>query len=143
MDLALDVNTEIYRLKEGNKFRMVLSKSLTDEQDDGEYKPTKGTLADKFEYVMYGKVFKFSEEKQGGDLVMCVRAVWCYCGSTAPAPNDLFYVLAVPAASPLSLLRSAYASFGGLLMKLTGSPAHLRDIELDSRIYLLLKKIGG
>ena len=32
-------------------------------------------------------------------------------------------------------------SFGGLLMRLKGDPRHLQNLVLDSRIYLLIRKI--
>lgn len=35
---------------------------------------------------------------------------------------------------------SVYASFGGLLMKLTGDPAKLAVLEVDSKVYLLMRK---
>ena len=33
-----------------------------------------------------------------------------------------------------------YVSFGGLLMRLRGDPNHLSKLQVDSRIYLLLRK---
>ncbi|KAJ1348604.1 DNA-directed RNA polymerases I, II, and III subunit RPABC3 [Parelaphostrongylus tenuis] len=36
---------------------------------------------------------------------------------------------------------SVYASFGGLLMKLKGEAFNLQNFELDSNIYLLMKKV--
>lgn len=35
--------------------------------------------------------------------------------------------------------KAVYVSFGGLLMKLTGEPRHLNDIELDKNIYCLMR----
>ena len=35
-----------------------------------------------------------------------------------------------------------YISFGGLLLQISGKNKDLKDLELDSRIYLLMKKIG-
>ncbi len=66
------------------------------------------TLADTYDYVMYGKVFKFLDEKE----------------KDQPAK--------------LSIL----ISFGGLLMNLKGSPTNkaFSTINLDERVYLLLKK---
>ena len=37
---------------------------------------------------------------------------------------------------------SIYASFGGLLLGITGAPSHLSNLAMDERIYLLLKKIN-
>ncbi|KAH7102996.1 RNA polymerase I [Auriculariales sp. MPI-PUGE-AT-0066] len=55
-----------------------------------------------FEYVMYGKVYKFDEGK-----------------------NEQV---------------TAYASFGGLLMALTGSYRHMQGIVLGENIYLLIRR---
>lgn len=40
----------------------------------------------------------------------------------------------------LNYFRSVFASFGGLLVLLQGDPRYLPGIELDARIYLLIKK---
>lgn len=36
-----------------------------------------------------------------------------------------------------------FTSYGGLLMSLKGEPSHLTKIELDQRMYLLIKKIDA
>lgn len=36
---------------------------------------------------------------------------------------------------------SIFVSFGGLLMRLTGAPKNLKGFEMDSRIFLLMKKV--
>jgi len=62
--LILDYNSEIYDLPVGTKFTMVLTESL--DLDSNEVGPGqtefdqsgRSTLADEFEYVMHGKVFK-------------------------------------------------------------------------------------
>lgn len=36
---------------------------------------------------------------------------------------------------------SVFVSFGGLLMKLKGDPAKLSVLEVDSRVYLLMRKV--
>lgn len=38
--------------------------------------------------------------------------------------------------------RSAYASFGGLLMRLQGDANNLSGFEVDHQIYLLIKKLA-
>ena len=35
-----------------------------------------------------------------------------------------------------------YISFGGLLMSIKGKAKDLKDLEMDSRIYLCLKQLG-
>lgn len=62
MDLILDVNTQIYPVDYGEKFRLVLANTLKEDgtPDDGDYNPSDTSLsrADQFEYVMYGKVYR-------------------------------------------------------------------------------------
>lgn len=36
-----------------------------------------------------------------------------------------------------------FTSYGGLLMSLKGEPNHLKKIELDMRMYLLIKKVDA
>ncbi|XP_073279832.1 DNA-directed RNA polymerases II and V subunit 8A-like [Primulina huaijiensis] len=65
MLLHLDVNTEIYPMYVGDKFMMVLASTLNLDgtPDSGFYTPgNRKSLADKFDYVMQGKLYKISEE---------------------------------------------------------------------------------
>jgi len=108
MELILDVNIDIYPIDINTKLSFALAKTLNldGSPDEGYYDQTqKPTLLDKFEYAMYGKIFKSSEEK-----------------------------------SP-SLKLALYVSFGGLLMMLKGDPRYFQDMEMDSRIYLLMRKL--
>lgn len=41
-----------------------------------------------------------------------------------------------------SLFSSAYVSYGGLLMRLQGDANNLHGFEVDSRVYLLMKKLA-
>ena len=97
MDLILDVNVQLYPVSLGNKFRLVLTTSLREDgmPDDGDFL-TAGwlvplsfslslslcdedlctsivstdqgpSLADTFEYVMYGKVYRIEGNKSHGD----------------------------------------------------------------------------
>lgn len=71
MNLVLDVNTEIYPIRVGDRFRMVLSKTLyPDGSTVTEHKPQdkQKSLADKFEYVMHGLLYKMSEDTSDRDL---------------------------------------------------------------------------
>ena len=107
-DLLLDINSEIYSLKDGEKITVVLASSLNldgSPDDHFSYQPNTGedhTLADTYEYVMHGRVFDITYKKDGAVIVA--------------------------------------ASFGGLLMKLTGAQRHLSSIQPDMRLYLLVKK---
>jgi len=117
MDLVLDYNSHIYKLINGQKFTLVLARTLhlDGTADSGEYNQSHETsLMDNYEYVMHGRVFKLfipslsqgnksSEEKESQKM-------------------------------------EVYASFGGLLMSLKGHPNHLQKIDLDMRIYILIRK---
>lgn len=71
MDLILDVNTQIYPVELGEKFRLVLATTLREDgtPDDGEYNPIESgtSRADQFEYVMYGKTYRIDSENAGAD----------------------------------------------------------------------------
>ncbi|KAF5841945.1 RNA polymerase subunit [Dunaliella salina] len=66
----------------------------------------KPSLMDRYEYVMYGKVYKYKDAFSGGQVKVEV-----------------------------------YISFGGLLMLLVGDPKKLQDLEVDSSVYLLVRKV--
>ncbi|TFK76947.1 RNA polymerase [Pluteus cervinus] len=122
MDLTLDYNIELLPLQVEQVFALALASSLargnpqgatggdatTEDADDKErdvWRPDgKGRrgLEEDYDYVMYGKVYKFDS---GTPEIVTV-----------------------------------YASFGGLLMALTGSFRHLTRIVLGDPIYLLLRK---
>lgn len=84
MDLTLDINSEIYPMKQGEKFTLALVSTLDldGKQDDGIFdQSAKPTLLDRYEYGMYGKVFKYEHEGKErvaiyasfGGLLMCLR----------------------------------------------------------------------
>lgn len=112
MDLILDVNTQIYPVDLGDKFRMVIATSLREDGviDDGEFDPTDTapSRADSFEYVMHGKVYRIEGDDTGPD---CTRL-------------------------------AAYVSYGGLLMRLQGDANNLHGFEMDSPVYLFMKKLA-
>ncbi len=62
------------------------------------------TLADDYQYVMFGKVFKYKDA--GGKKVQA----------------------------------EVYASFGGLLMQMSGDPKKLDELDVDQSVYLLIRK---
>lgn len=65
MDLTLDVNSEVYPMKQGEKFTLALASTLDldGKPDDGLYNQTgEPTLLDRYEYGMYGKVFRYEHE---------------------------------------------------------------------------------
>ncbi|PIL32062.1 hypothetical protein GSI_06766 [Ganoderma sinense ZZ0214-1] len=117
MDLTLDYNIELFPLQNGQSFALALASSLSrnpqgpagttedEDKDRDVWRPdAKGRrgLDDDYEYVMYGKVYRFD----GGSAEIV----------------------------------TAYASFGGLLMSLTGSFRHLTSIVLGDPVFILLRR---
>src|SRR3569623_1224218 len=89
MHLILDVNTELYPMVVDERFTCAVARTLNEDgtQDDGSYVPNRrGTLADKFEYVMFGKVYKCDEDpKQPSKMCVLPRAHRSHTGpSTCP-----------------------------------------------------------
>lgn len=68
-EITLDINSEIYPLKEGHKFEILLADRLyedaADESEVPGYDPSRelDSRAASFEYIMHGKIFKYAEEK--------------------------------------------------------------------------------
>lgn len=112
MDMILDINTWIYPIDLGDKFRLILASTLRDDgcPDIGEYNTIEsdGSRVDSFEYIMFGKLYRIEGEE------------------------------AIESATRLS----AYVSFGGLLMRLQGDGNNLHGFEIDQQMYLLLKKLA-
>jgi len=88
-EIALDVNVDIYPMEPGDKFTLALASTLKLDgtPDDGTFDQSgEPTLANKYEYVMYGKVYKFTDSKDPdgtfklevfisyGGLLMMLRA---------------------------------------------------------------------
>lgn len=64
-ELTLDVNTEIYPLRSGEKIEVVLTNTLSENgQEEEGYDPTQslGERGNAYEYIMHGTVFKYAEE---------------------------------------------------------------------------------
>lgn len=117
MDLVLDYNSNIYKLPAGSKFTLVLARTLNLDGtlDSNEYNQSnEASLMDNYEYVMHGRVFKVTA-----------------AAATSNKANE-----SKQAESKMEV----YASYGGLLMSLKGDPRNLQKIELDMRIYLLIRK---
>lgn len=68
--MTLDINTELYPLSVGDHIQVVLASSLAldGSKDDGRgWRDVRGetTLADMFDYVCHGKVYKFEDVEDG------------------------------------------------------------------------------
>ena len=68
-DLLLDINCEIYQLKDSDKFTLVLASTLHLDGSPADHfnytTSNEPTLADNYEYVMHGRVFEMSFKKDG------------------------------------------------------------------------------
>jgi len=136
MALTLDYNCEIFPLEIGQNVVLALASSLArdptvsqdgtveeDNRDRDVWRPDgKGRrgFEDDYDYVMYGRVYRFDP---GVDDVVCVLKFYPSNLSDMPHPS-----------------RTAYASFGGLLMSLTGSFRHMTNIVLGDPVFLLMRK---
>ncbi|KIJ08917.1 hypothetical protein PAXINDRAFT_139074 [Paxillus involutus ATCC 200175] len=119
MDMTLDYNTELFPLAEGQHFAMALASSLA--RDGGASAGVDGAGAedkDKDVWRPDGKGRKGLEEDY--DYVMYGK-VYKFDGGTAE-------------------IVTAYASFGGLLLSLTGSFRHMANVVLGDPVYILLRK---
>ncbi|KAG7099375.1 hypothetical protein E1B28_001231 [Marasmius oreades] len=118
MDLTLDYNIELFPLITGQNFALALASSLVRGAPGG----TSNDVADDEDkerdvWRPDGKGRKGLEEDY--DYVMYGK-VYKFDGGTAEVVT-------------------AYASFGGLLMSLTGSFRHMTNIVLGDPIYILLR----
>ncbi|KAI0757104.1 RNA polymerase I [Daedaleopsis nitida] len=116
MELTLDYNVELFPLQNDQSFALALASSLSrvpqgaagategEEKDQDVWRPDvkRRGLDDDYEYVMYGKVYRF--DSGSAEVV------------------------------------TAYASFGGLLMSLTGSHRHMTNIVLGDPVFILLRR---
>ncbi|PIN08351.1 RNA polymerase subunit 8 [Handroanthus impetiginosus] len=112
--LELDVHSDLYPMLPGEKYRMLISATL---RMDGSSVPgnfpegKEKSLADKFDYVMHGLLYKMSEaeeKKDGGKGGVKVVV---------------------------------YISFGGLQLMLKGDSLKMHKFRVDQRLFLLLRKI--
>ena len=106
VQLIVDVN-DVFDVSVDDRLHIVLASTLNldgtptpDSYDPAIF--SKPTLADKFDYVMYGKVFKFTQEE--------------------------------------GMKLSVLVSFGGLLLYIKAEPRILGLIQLDSNVFLLMRK---
>ncbi|VFR03584.1 unnamed protein product [Cuscuta campestris] len=61
-DMVLEINSEIYPVSTKTPYRMVLSRSLDLGGSDDHPEGKTISLADKFEYIMHGLLYKVAEE---------------------------------------------------------------------------------
>lgn len=112
MDLILDVNTQTYPIDLADKFRMVIATTLNED----------GTPAD----TEYNPMETGSSRADSFEYVMFGKV----------------YRLEGEEAGSDSSRLAAYISYGGLLMRLQGDANNLHGFEVDSHVYLLMKKLA-
>ncbi|PCD28168.1 hypothetical protein HYE67_002590 [Fusarium culmorum] len=121
--MSLDINIELFPCVRGDSLHVVLTTTLaldgSKEEEKGWRDVGKGgdapaTIADLYDYVCHGKIYKFEETFDGN--TMYVRD-----------------------SKPKTLIFNAYVSFGGLLMSLQGPVKKLTPLRVDN-VYLLVKK---
>ncbi|KAI0793408.1 RNA polymerase [Abortiporus biennis] len=116
MDLTLDYNIELYSLQEGQSFALALATSLA----------------------------KGPQGAAGGDDEEKDKDVWRPDGTGRRGlEEDYEYVMygkVYRFDGGTAEIVTAYASFGGLLMSLTGSFRHMTSIVLGDPVYILLRK---
>ncbi len=65
--IVVDVNTNIYPIKEGEKIEVLISDSLYEVKDTNEtgYTANKklSATAESFDYIMHGRVYKYTQKK--------------------------------------------------------------------------------
>ena len=117
-EILMDINSEIYPMKVGASYKILLAKSIYDTKatpknfDYELFSNTKNTLMDNFDYVMCGKVFQFSNDAGSGTLSISISF------------GGLLF--------QISKLK---------MDEKTGKPKSFEEINLDDTLYLLVKKL--
>lgn len=118
MDLTLDYNIELFPLVSGDSFAMALASSLSRDGGAPAADGEDGEDKDRDVWRPDGKGRRGLEEDY--DYVMYGKVYKFDTGS-----SDIV---------------TAYASFGGLLLSITGSYRHLTNVVLGDPVYVLLRK---
>ncbi|CAL4928374.1 unnamed protein product [Urochloa decumbens] len=160
MYMQLDVATEVYPMCVGGKFKMVLAETLNldGSADTGYYTPTgQETLADKYDYVMQGKLYKIADyvpppppekkdAQKDGETSSNKDEETSQKDEDTSSKKDEDTTSKNDAdtsskASKEDPKVEIFASFGGLLMVLRGDPSFAAPFGLDKRIFLLIRKV--
>ena len=122
LDIELDINTDIYPMQKGSWYALVLANSLT---ADG---------IEEFDLFRHANATGAAGADQSGSANLIDQYEYVMHGKIFEDK------LSEEAGEGQTL--SVYVSFGGLLMSIKGKFKDLKELEMDSRIYLCLKKIG-
>lgn len=90
---------------------------------------------------MYGKVYKIEGDETSTEAA---TRLWVTSGIeyVGLRPQNALAGIFLTAILRLFHFSSAYVSYGGLLMRLQGDANNLHGFEVDSRVYLLMKKLA-
>ncbi|KAF7152162.1 hypothetical protein RHSIM_Rhsim01G0124400 [Rhododendron simsii] len=139
--MQLDVNTDIYKLQVGDKFNMVLAATLNlDGTPDSGYftqpqvfwtQPSMEAIGNKFmAKVVSSRAFNYFRAEgshlQTSLIMLCMES--CIRSQMFQVHQDL-------------KCTEMLFSFGGLLMLLQGDSSDAKKLELDQRLFLLMKKV--
>jgi DNA-directed RNA polymerase I, II, and III subunit RPABC3 len=138
MNISLDVAVDIYPISVAQNLTLQLASSLGRNTGEGEGGDNDrdawrleggGGLADEFDYVMYGKVSLLKVdynilmmELLAHQFTSLIHEIQIYKYDDSPSETV-----------------TVYASFGGLLMALTGSYRHLSSLTVGSNVFLLIR----
>jgi DNA-directed RNA polymerase I, II, and III subunit RPABC3 len=131
--MTLDINTQLYPCAIGDNIHMVLASSLAldGSKDDGKGWRVNalegGSLADLYDYVCHGKIYKFEDGEDGVTMWVLTLIFWDWDFGREER------------AMGLMKNRKVYISFGGLLMAIEGPYKKLTPLRVDY-VYLLCKK---
>lgn len=65
LELVVDINTDVYPVKLNEKLSVAIATSLVEGvPDPGTFNPQPSPLLDSYDYAMYGKVYKWADEKE-------------------------------------------------------------------------------
>ena len=73
LEIELDVNTDIYPIKEGGYYRLRLTENISEdpsaEKDYFSIAQTESQFVEDHDYVMYGKIYKYQihADKEGAE----------------------------------------------------------------------------
>ena len=113
LQIELDVNTDIYEISANKSYALVLARSVTaDGEEDFDLFQHTGNQMD----TNSNLIDKYEYVMHG----------------------KIFEENLSDDGQKLTV----YISFGGLLMSIVGQPQILKELELDSRIYLLMRKVA-
>merc|ERR1712224_46839 len=111
--IELDVNTDIYPMKIDQHYSLCIANSLTADGNDD------------FDLFRQSRVSGGEDSNNLIDHFHYVMNGKIFEDQISDDGNKL----------------TVFMSFGGLLMSISGKTKDLKDLELDSRVYLLLKQV--